>query len=103
MQPRRRFIKDVNGATGGLFGKFTGKFYTLGFTAGKSCSGLPESQIPQANVEQRIELLRDSRHIAEESCSFVHGQVEHVCNVLAFVSDLERLAVIAVASANLAL
>jgi len=51
MQPGRRFIKNVNSATGRFFGKFCGEFYALRFAAGKSRSGLAEPEIAQADVE----------------------------------------------------
>src|SRR6476620_10391690 len=102
MQPGRRFIENVNSATGRFLGKFRGKFHALRFAAGKSRSSLAESEIAQAYVEQRIKLFRDGRHIAKESRGFVHRQIEYICNILAFVRDLERFAVVALASANIA-
>jgi hypothetical protein len=51
MQSGRRFIKDVKRASSRLFGKLGCQFYALGFSAGKSRSGLTKSQIAETHIQ----------------------------------------------------
>ena len=72
-------------------------------SAGKRRSGLAELQITKPDVEQRIQFVRDARHVSKKSRGLIHGQVENVCDIFTFVGDLQRLAIVAPAVANLAL
>src|SRR2546430_12008200 len=103
MQPGCWFVENVNRAASRLFCELGRQLDALRFSAGKRGSSLTELQVTKPDVEQRIQFVRDARHVSEKSRGLVHGQVENVCDIFTFVSDLERLAIVAPAVADLAL
>jgi hypothetical protein len=66
MQARGGLIKDIQGAASLAFGKFAGKFDALGFAAGEGSGGLAESDVAEANFNERGKLLLNLRNIFEE-------------------------------------
>src|SRR5437762_7063395 len=103
MQTAGRFVENVKSSSGRLFRQFGCEFYPLRFAAGKSCGGLAQPEITEPHIEHRIQLIRHARNISEKTCRLVHGQIEHVGNVLSFISDFERLAIVASAMTHFAL
>ena len=103
MQAGGRLIEDVNGAPGGLLGQLGGELDALRFAAGKRGAALPEPHVAEPHVLQREQLVGNLRDIAKEARGLIHRHIEHVGDVLALVSDLERLAIVAPAVADLAL
>ena len=73
------------------------------FAAGERGSGLAELQITKPDIQQRVQFVGNARHIPEKSRRFVYGEIENVRNIFSFVSNLERLSVIAPPVANFAL
>ena len=74
----------------------------LRLAAGQRRRALAEADVAEADVEQRLQLARDVRHGAEVAVRVLDRQVEHVGDVLALVEDLQRLAVVAPAVADVA-
>ena len=62
----------------------------------------PEPDVAEADVEQRLQLARDHRHRLEEVEGRVDRHVQHLGDVPALVLDLQRLAVVAAAAADVA-
>src|SRR5436309_6154839 len=103
MQTAGRFVENVKSASGSLLRQFGCEFYPLRFAAGKSCGGLAQPKITEPYIQHRVQFIRHARNISEKTCRLVHGQVEHVGNVLSFIGDFERLAIVASAMTHFAL
>ena len=73
------------------------------FAPGEGCARLAEPQITEADVEQRVQFVRNARHISEKPRRFINRHVQDISDIFSFISDLERLAVVAAAAADLAL
>ena len=56
-------VKDVERAARLALGKFAGQLDALGFAAGKSCGGLAERDVAEADFDQSCELLLNLRNI----------------------------------------
>lgn len=56
MQTRGGLVEDVHRATGGPLLQFGGELDALRFTTGQSRSRLTQSDIAQADVDQRLEV-----------------------------------------------
>ena len=63
---------------------------------------LAEADVAEPDVVQRLELLLIGGHRLEEVERLRHRHLEHLGDVLALVAHLERLAVVALALADLA-
>src|SRR5439155_16143696 len=63
---------------------------------------LPEPDVAQPHVVQRLEPPPDLRDVLEELDRLLDRHVEHVGDRLALEADVERLAVVALAAALLA-
>src|SRR3989442_869931 len=72
------------------------------FPAGERGGRLPEVDVVEADVVQGLQLRLDDGHGLEELEGLVDGHVEDFGDVLAFVVDVERLAVVALALAHVA-
>jgi hypothetical protein len=75
----------------------------LGLAARERRRGLAERDVAEPDVAQALGEAQDLRVVLEELARLLDGHVEHVGDVLAAVDDLERLAVVALAAADLAL
>src|SRR5438046_10136778 len=103
MQTTGRFVENVKSASGSLLRQFGCQFYPLRFAAGKSGGGLAQPKITQPYIQHRVQFIRHARNISEKTRRLVHGQIEHVGNVLSFISNFERLAIVAPAMTDFAL
>ena len=63
----------------------------------------PKLEIAEPDIEQRGQLVRNARDVAEEADAFIHRHVENVGDIFPLVSDLERFAIVTLAAADLAL
>src|SRR5579859_660859 len=81
------FIEDVKCAASLALGKFVGQLDPLRFAAGKSGGGLAECDVTEADFDERRKLLLDLRNIFEELQRIGRGQVEHVADGVALVTD----------------
>src|SRR5262249_47851990 len=102
MQTRRRFIQYIQGPAGVALGQFQRKLYALSLAARQGGRALPELDIAEPHIEQRLELARQHRHRAEELRRLLHGHLQHLVDVPALVADLQSLAVVALAVAHVA-
>src|SRR5438105_2286258 len=103
MQPGRRFIENVESASGRFFRKLGRELYPLRFTTRKGSRRLTQPQISKPNIEQRVQFLRYARNIAEKTRRFIATHIKHIGDVFAFIGDLERLPVVAMAMADFTL
>ena len=101
-KPGGRFVENVDRAPGRFLRQLGRELDPLRFAAGKRVAGLPEPQIAEPDVLERAQLVGHRRDIAEEARRFVDRHLEHVGDVFALVGDLERLAIVALALADLA-
>src|SRR6478736_7476502 len=65
MQTCSRLVEQVKRSSGLAFAQFAGEFDSLRLTAGERHSGLPEMQISEAHVNQRLQTLPDLGNIIE--------------------------------------
>src|SRR5690606_25137292 len=74
----------------------------LRFTAGERGGVLSQADVGEADVHESLQLLRHDRHVAEEIRGILDGHLEDLVDVLALVTNLQRLAVVALAAADVA-
>ena len=79
-----------------------GELDALGLAAGQRRRRLPELDVAEADLVERLEAPCDARDVGEEADGLLDAHLEHLGDVLALVADLERLAVVALAVADLA-
>ena len=84
-------------------GEFGGQFHALGLAAGERRGGLAEREIIEAHVAQRLQDAADLGDVLEKLHGLAAGHVQHVGDRLAVIADGERLLVVALAAAGVAL
>src|ERR1039458_2776151 len=102
VQAGGRLIQNVERAAGRLAAQLGGEFHALRFAAAQRRGRLAQTNIAEADLRQRGQWVANLRHGAEERDGLIHRHVQHVGDVLAFVIDLQRLAVVAAPIAGLA-
>ena len=95
-------VEDVDGAAGGALLQLGGELDPLRLTAGQRRGGLAEPDVAQPDLDQGLHVPGDRRHGGEEVDGLLDRHVEDLGDGLALVVDLERLAVVAGAVADLA-
>ena len=103
MQAGRRFVQNVNGATGRLLRQFGREFHPLRFAAGKRRAGLAELQISEPTSSNAFSLSETAGTLRKKRAASSTVMFEHVGDIFAFVGNLECLAIITLAVADLAL
>ena len=63
---------------------------------------MPQAQVAQAHVQQRLQLARNGGHVLEEGPGVFHRQLQHLRNVAALPLHLQCFAVVALAVAHVA-
>ena len=99
----RRLVEDVEGLAGRPLRQLGGQLDALRLAAGERRGRLAEVDVAHPDVVERLELVADRRHRLEELERLLDGHLQDLGDVLALVVDLERLAVVALALADLAL
>ncbi len=94
-----RLVQDVHG---GAAGQLRGELDPLGLAAGEGRRRLAQLDVAQAHVVQGLELGAHPGEGLEELQGLLHRHVQHLGDVLAAEGDLQRLAVVAGAVADLA-
>lgn len=79
-----------------------GQLDALGLAAGKRGGGLAQAHVTQAHIVEGLQLALDLGNVAKERQGLGHAHLEYVRDRLAAVGDLQRLAVVALAAADLA-
>ena len=102
MQAGGRLVQNIKRSAGGFAAEFGRQFDALRFAAAQGRRRLPEPDVAQADFRQRQAGIINLRHGAEKCHRFIHRHVEHVGDVLAFVIDLQRLAIVTAAIARFA-
>ena len=102
VQARGGLVQYVQGAAGVALGQFLRELDALGLTTGKRGGALAQADVAQAHVQQGLQAAVDLRHGLEEGMGLFHRHVQHVGNALTLIVDLQRLAVVALALANVA-
>ena len=102
VQTGRGFVQNIERAAGLTALQLARKLHALRFAARKRRGGLPQANVTEPDVVQGLQLALDARDALEERERLVHRHVQHVEHVLAAISDLQRLAVVALAVAHFA-
>ena len=102
MQAGGRLVQDVDGLAGGAPAQLLGELDPLRLAARERGRLLADLDVAQAHLLQGHQLVADRRHRLEEVDRLVDGHVEHVGDRLAAVGHLQRLAVEALAAADVA-
>src|SRR5207244_3815435 len=103
MQSSCWFVENVDGAASRLFRELGRELDPLGFAARERGATLAELQVAQADIEERVQFVRNARHISKKSRRLIHGQVEHVGDVFSLISNFECFAIVSSAVADFAL
>src|SRR5438034_2737816 len=89
MQAGCRFVENVEDALVVGAAKMRGKLQALCFPAGKSCRGLPETQITEANFIQDAELGNNFGHVDEKRQRFANGQLQNLVNIFSVIANFQ--------------
>src|SRR6266404_5988571 len=95
VQPGGRFIENVQRSASRFAAQLSCQLDALGLAAAQGCARLAQPKVTQANLRQSQQRFVDLGHGSEKRHSLVNRHIEHSGYVLAFVSNLQRLAVIA--------
>ena len=79
------------------------QLHPLGLAAGERRRGLPESEVVEADVAERLQDAADLRDVGEQFGRLADGHVEHVADRPPAELDGQRLRVVSPATARLAL
>ena len=102
MQPGGGLVEDVERTARVALRELGGQLHALALAAGERRGRLPEPEVAEAYVLQRLDFLKDVGHVLEELHGAVDGHVEDVGDGLALEAHLQGLAVVATAVALLA-
>ena len=102
MEARGRLVEDVERPPGVTFRELARKLDALRLTAGQGRCRLPESEVGEPHVGQGLELAAYRRDGLEEGQGLLHGHLQDLVDGPALVADLECLAVVAHALADIA-
>ena len=96
------FVENVQGATGGALRELFRKLDALRLAARQRRRALSQSNIGQADVEQRLQLGLHGRHRGEERQRILDRHVQDLLDVLALEADFQGFPVVALALADVA-
>ena len=91
VQSGGRLVEQVHRSPGGPLHQLPGQLDPLGFTAGKRCGRLPEFEIVQPDVVQRLQHRADLGYILKMSERLLDVHLQHVGNPLTLEKDLKGL------------
>ena len=95
VEPRSRFIEDVERRALLAFAQFERELDALGLAAGQRRRRLAERQIAEADGVERGEFVHHARNIPKQRDGLAHRHIEDVGNRFSVEQDLQRLAIIA--------
>src|SRR6185369_6603340 len=87
-------VENIKRMAGCLSTELRGEFDSLRFSAAQGGPGLSEPNIAETDLREGEQRFVDLRHCPEKGGGFVHRHFENIGDVLAFIIDLERLAVV---------
>ena len=102
VQARGGLVEHVQRAAGGDLLQLGGELDALRLAARQRRRGLAEPDVVEADVVQRLQAAAQLRDLREELERLLDRHLEHVGDRLALEPHLERLAVVALALADLA-
>ncbi len=102
VEARGGLVEDVDGPAGGAPRELRGQLDALRLTAGERRGRLAQADVAEAHVHERLELVADGRHGVEDLQRLLRGHLQDVRDGVPAVVDLQRLAVVALAAADLA-
>ncbi|CNV10436.1 Uncharacterised protein [Salmonella enterica subsp. enterica serovar Bovismorbificans] len=95
-------VENIQRLPGAALRQFARQLHALGLAAGKRCRRLTKTDIGQPHVHQRLQLTRQRRNRIKELTRFFNGHIQYFVDGLAFVLNLQRFPVIALAFALVA-
>ncbi len=95
-------VEDVDGVAGRALAQLGRQLHPLRLTTRQRRRGLAEPHVAEPDVDQRLHLPGDRRLVREELERLFGRHVEHVGDALVLPRDVERVAVVARALADLA-
>ena len=99
MQAGRRLIQNIKRVASAAAAQFLRKLDALRLAAGKRGGLLPQMNVIEADIVQRLELVAERRHVLQHIEGFRDRHVKHFRDIFPFVADFQRFAVIAAAVA----
>src|SRR6185312_6437678 len=102
VQARGWLVEDIQRAAGGALTQLLGELDALRLAAGERRRLLADMDVVEADAVQERQHVAHARHRLEELERLFHRHVEHVGDRLALEQYLERLAVVALALADVA-
>src|SRR5438552_6362320 len=102
MEAGRGLVEDVEGPPGRPTRELGRELDPLRLAPRERRRRLTEVDVAEAHVVQRAQLLLARRDVGEERERLLDGHLQNVGDALALVMDLERLAVVPLATADLA-
>ncbi len=88
-------VEDVEGAAGGALGELARQLHPLRLAARQGGGALAELDVAQPHVHQGLEAAAQGGHRGEKVEPLLHGHRQDLADVLAFVANLQGLAVVA--------
>ena len=102
VQTGRRLIEHVHAAAHGAPLQLSGKFHPLRLPAGEGGGTLPQPNVAQPDVDERLQITVDRGDRLEELRRLRDRHVEHLGDVLPLVQHREGVPVVPGATAHLA-
>ena len=103
VKTRGGLIQDVDRFPVGPLLELGGKLDPLGFSTGKGGCRLTKTDVPKPHLDQGIQVTRDGGVGLEEPGRLLDGHIKHIRDVLPVVGHLQRLPVVPLSMAGLAL
>ncbi len=95
-------VEDVKGAAGVAFGEFERQLHPLRLAARQGDGRLPEADIAQPHVLERLQLAGDGGHRRKGLQRLLHREFQRLRDAQTAVGDFEGFAVVALAAAHVA-
>ena len=102
MQAGGRLVENIERAAGGALGQLLGELDALRLAAGQRRRLLADMDVVEADAAQQRQHVAHPRHRLEEFQRLLDRHVEHVGDGFALEQHLQRLAVVALALADVA-
>ena len=102
VEARGRLVEHVDRAAGGAARQLGGELHALCLATGERRRRLAELQVAQADVVEGGEDALDRRHVLKQLAPLLDGERQDLGDVEPLVAHGERLAVVALAAADLA-
>ena len=103
VQAGGRLVEQIERVSRVGAGEFGGQFHPLGLAAGERRGRLAEREIIEAHVAQRLQDAADLGYALEKLHGLAAGHVQHLGDRLAVIAHGERLLIVALAVARIAL